>query len=175
MQDVDRPAYIQAFPQPARARRPRVEVERLRGVPRPEGLDRIRGHRDRRRDLGQGLAVRPPERERAVGLSIDLVAFLVDRAVVPATEQREVRERGGAAFGPVAHVMPLAQREPAAREAAPAVPVLKRSAQCRGDRPRPGPDLQEASVLIVLHDDPAGVARQAPGRFRGNARPALKD
>ncbi len=165
MQNVDRPAHIQTFPQPARACRPRVEAEALSVVPRPEGLDRIGGHRDRRRDLGQRPAVRPPERERAVGLWIDRVALLVDRAVVAATEEREVRERGGAAVGPVAQVMPLGQWEPAAREAAAAVPVLKRSAQRRGDRPRPGPDIQEASVLIVSHDDAAGVARQAPGRF----------
>ncbi len=67
MQDVDRPAEIQALPEPERARRPRVESEALRLVPRPEGLDRISGHRDRRRDVGQQAAVRPPEPERAVG------------------------------------------------------------------------------------------------------------
>ena len=89
-----------------------MEAESLRVVLRPQGLDRIGGHRGRRRDLGQGPAVRPPEPKRAVGLSIDLIALLVDRAVVPATEQREVRERGWAALRPVTDVMPLAERSP---------------------------------------------------------------
>jgi len=67
MQDVDRPADIHALPQPERARRPRVQSKSLCVVPRPEGLNRISGHRDRRRDVGQQAAVRPPEPERAVG------------------------------------------------------------------------------------------------------------
>src|SRR6266542_5606543 len=92
----DRPAEIQALPEPERARRPRVESEALRLVPRPENLDRISGHRDRWRDVGQEAAVRPPEPEHAVGLEFDLIAPLVDRAVVPATEEREVGERGRA-------------------------------------------------------------------------------
>ncbi len=47
MQDVDRPCHVQALPEPARACRPRVEAKPLRVVPRPEGLDRIGGHRGR--------------------------------------------------------------------------------------------------------------------------------
>jgi hypothetical protein len=104
-----------------------VETKPLRIVPRPERLDRIRGHRGRPRDVGQEPAVRPPEPERAVGLSIDLVALLVDRAVMPATEEREVRERGRATLRPVPDVMPLAEREPAAREAAAPVSRVERS------------------------------------------------
>ena len=50
-----------------------------------------------------------PERQLAVRLSIDLVALLVDRAVVPATEHGEVRQRRGAAVGPVTDVMALAE------------------------------------------------------------------
>jgi hypothetical protein len=45
MQDVDRPAHVEALAQPARARRPRVEAKPLRGVPRLEGSGRIGGHR----------------------------------------------------------------------------------------------------------------------------------
>jgi hypothetical protein len=62
-----------------------VEAESLRLVLRPQGLDRIGGHRGRGRNLEQGTAVGPPESERAIGLSIDLIALFVDRAVVPAT------------------------------------------------------------------------------------------
>jgi len=98
-------------------------------------------------------------------LSIDLIALLVDRAVVPATEQREVRERGWAALRPVTDVMPLAEPEPAAREAATLVPVMERAPQRRGNRPGPGPDLDGAPVLVVPHHHAAGVARQAPRRF----------
>jgi hypothetical protein len=165
MQDVERPGQIQALPQPVRARRPRVEAEPLRVVVGAEGLDRIGGHRGRRRDLGQGPAVRPPEPEGPVGLSRHGVALLVDRAVVPATEQHEVRERGRAALRPVADVMPLAEPEPAAREAAAPVPVVERAPQRRGDRPGPGPDLQEAPVRVVPHHHAARVTRQAPRRF----------
>jgi hypothetical protein len=142
MQDVDRPADVEALPQPARAGRPRVEAQALRDVPCSKNLHRVGGHRGRGRYLGQRPAGRPPELERAIGLSIDLVALLVDRAVVPATEQREVRERGGAALRPVTEMMPLAEREPAAREAAATVPMLERSPQRRRDRPGPGADLR---------------------------------
>jgi hypothetical protein len=89
MQDVDHPADIQAFPQPARARRPRVEVEPLRVVLRPEDLDRLGGHPGRWRDVGERLAVRSSEAEHTVGRSIDLVPLLVDRAMVPAAERFE--------------------------------------------------------------------------------------
>ncbi len=123
--DVDRPAHVQALAQPARSRRPRVEAEPLRLVPRPEGLDGIGGDCSGRRHLGQESPVRAPEPEHAVRLSIHLVALLVDRAVVPATEQGEVRERGRAALRPVADVMPLAEREPAAGKAATPVAVVE--------------------------------------------------
>src|SRR3989442_13767967 len=111
MHDVDCPAHVQALSQPARARRPRVKAEPLRVVPGPEGLDGIGGYRSGRRHLGREPPVRAPEPELAVGLSSHLVALLVDRALVPATEQREVRERGRAAVRPVADVMPPAERE----------------------------------------------------------------
>jgi hypothetical protein len=104
-----------------------VEAQALRNVSCAETLDRILGHDGRRRDLGQGPAVGPPEPELAVGLSIDLVALLVDRAVVPTTEQCEVRERGGAAVRPVAEMMPLTEPHPAARKAAALIPMVERS------------------------------------------------
>ena len=68
-----------------------MQAEPLRVVLRSEGLDWVCGHRGRGRDVGQQLAIRSPELKRAVGLSIDPIALLVHRAVVPATEQREVR------------------------------------------------------------------------------------
>src|SRR5438093_11960223 len=110
MHDVDGPAHVQALSQPARDRRPRVKAEPLRLVPRPQGLNGIGGYHSRRRHLGQEPPVRTPEVELAVRLSIHLVALLVDRALVPATEQRDARERGPAAVRPAADVVTLAQR-----------------------------------------------------------------
>ena len=75
MQDGERVAQIQALAQPGRARRPRVQAEPLRVVLRAERLDRIGGHRGRGRDVGEQLAVRSPELQRAVGLSLDLIAL----------------------------------------------------------------------------------------------------
>jgi hypothetical protein len=102
-----------------------VDAEPLRLVPRPEGLDGIGGYRTGRRHLGQEPPVRAPKPELAVLLSIHLVALLMDRAVMAATEQREVRERGRASLRPVTDVMPLAEREPAAGKAATPVPHLR--------------------------------------------------
>ena len=95
-------------------------------MPRSEDLHRIAAHLRRRRDLGQKPAVRTAEPKVAVRLSIELVALLVNGAVVPATEQGEIRERGGAPLGPVTEVMALTEPDPAAREAAAVVPVVER-------------------------------------------------
>jgi hypothetical protein len=128
MQDIDRPAHIEAFPQPSRARRPRMQMKALPVVLRSKDLDRVTRHGHGWWGLGQEPAIRPTEPKRAVRLSIDAIALLVERTVMPATQQREVRERGGAAFGPVTHVMPFTQLESTAREAAPAVSVVQRAA-----------------------------------------------
>ena len=90
VQDVDRPGQIQPLPEPAGARRPRVEAKALRVVTRAESLDGIIGHSARRRYLRQRAAVRPPEPERPVGPALGLVTLLVHRPVMPAAEEREV-------------------------------------------------------------------------------------
>ena len=59
---------------------------------------------------GSGRPSGRPKLQRAVGPALDLVALLVHRAVMAATEQREVRERGRAALRPVTEVMALAER-----------------------------------------------------------------
>jgi hypothetical protein len=128
MQDVDRPAHVQPLAQPAGARGPWVDVQPLRGVTGSKGVRRIGRHRGRRWNLGEQPAVRPPKPQRPVRLSIDLKAFLVDRSMVPATEQREVRERRRATLSPVADVMALAEAHATAREAAAEIAVLERSA-----------------------------------------------
>ena len=128
MQDVDRPAHVQALPQPPRGRGPRVDAESLRVVPRSQERHGIVGHLRRTRNVGQRPAVRAPELKLAVRLSIERVALLVDRAVVAATEHSEIRQRGGTALRPVANVMALSEADPTAREAAAAVAVVERPA-----------------------------------------------
>jgi hypothetical protein len=49
------------------------------------------------------------------------------------------------------------------------------SSQGRRNRAGPGRDLHDTAVPAVLHHDPARVARQALGRFRGNAHAVLQD
>jgi hypothetical protein len=95
-------------------------------VPRSENLHGIAGHHGRWRGLGQQLAVGATEPKLAVRLSIELVALFMDGAVMPAAEQGEIRQRGGAALRPVTDVVALADPNPAAREAAAAVPMMQR-------------------------------------------------
>src|SRR5262245_1664041 len=137
-------------------------------------MDGMAGQLGRSRDLGQDPTVRAKESKLAVRLSIELVALLVDGAMVPATEQRKIRERGGASIGPVTDVMALAEAHPAAREATAAVAMVKRAPYRGRDRAGPGRDLDRAAGPAVLHGQAARVARQAPGRFRGNVRAVLE-
>ena len=94
--------------------------------------------------------------------------------MVPPTEQEEMRQRGGPALRPVAHVMRHANPHVAAREPTRPVPVLQRPPQSGWNRPRPGSDLDHASVLVVSHHHAARVARHPPGRFRGNVAPLFQ-
>ena len=53
--------------------------------------------------------------------------------------------------------------------------MLERSPQRRGNRAGAGIDFHHAAIPVVAHHHAAGVARQAAGRSRGNARAILKD
>jgi hypothetical protein len=103
-----------------------VQNKPLRIVPLSDDFHGIAAHCRWRRDLRQKPAVWSAEAKLTVGPSIELVALLVNGAMVPATEQGEIRERGGPPLGPVADVMALAESHPAARETAAAVSVMKR-------------------------------------------------
>ena len=98
VQDVNRPAHVERLPEPARARRPRVQVKPSRLIPSSERLDWIVGHRWRRRNVRKRSSVGSPESQLAVGLSFHLVSLLVDRPMMAPAEHREVRERGGPAL-----------------------------------------------------------------------------
>jgi len=95
-------------------------------VSRSQDLHCIARYFRRTRDLGQKPAVRATEPKLAVGLSLELIALLVNGAVVPPTEQGEIRKRGGASLGPVTDVMALAESHPTARETAATVSVMER-------------------------------------------------
>ena len=86
MQHVDRPAHVQALPEPPGEPGARMELEPLCHVLRPERRHRIRRQRSQRRHLRQQAAIWPSEFERAVGLPLDLVAVLVNRAVMAAAK-----------------------------------------------------------------------------------------
>src|SRR5436305_40061 len=66
--------------------------------------------------------------------------------------------------------MALAEANPAAREATAAVAMVERAPYRRWDRARTRADFDSAAVPAVLHHHQARVARDAPRRFRGNAR-----
>jgi len=84
-------------------------------------------HDPRRGNLRHDPAVRSAKAQLTIRLAIELVALFVDGAAVPATEHGEIRECRGAAVGPVTDVMALAEADAAAREAAAAIAIVKRS------------------------------------------------
>jgi hypothetical protein len=65
-------------------------MKTLRVVTSAESRDRITRHFGRRWHLRHRVTVRSPELKRPIGQARDLIALLVDGAVMPATEQREV-------------------------------------------------------------------------------------
>jgi hypothetical protein len=139
-----------------------MKTKPLRVATPSEGHDGLVGHRGARGHLGQRLSIWPPEAERAVELTRDLVALLVDRTMMPPTEQDEIRQRGWAAAGPMAHVMPLPDAHAAAREATASVSMVQRPPQRGRDGPGAGADLDQPARRIVTHQNPARVARQTP-------------
>src|SRR5439155_19810674 len=78
-------------------------------------------------------------------------------------------------LGPVTDVMPMTEAQPTAREAAAAVSVVERPPERRRDRARAGRDLHDTTIETVPHHHAARVARQAPGRFRGNVCAIVED
>jgi hypothetical protein len=126
MQDVDRVANVQVLPEPGWLRGVRVEGEPFRLVVRADARHGIARELRRRRHVGQHTAVRLPELQLAVRPSLDLIALFVNRAVMPATQQRQIGQRRGPALRPVTEVMALAEPHAAARKPTAAVPVLER-------------------------------------------------
>ena len=86
-----------------------MDVQPALVVPRSYHPDGIAGDRRQSWAFGQRPAVGATESQLAVGLSLDLVALLVDGAMMTPTEQGEIRERRRAPVSPVADVMTLAE------------------------------------------------------------------
>jgi hypothetical protein len=68
----------------------RIHAHAFGRVPCSRRLDRIIGHRRRRRDIGNDSTIRAPEPKLAGRSSIDLITLFVNRALVATTEQNEV-------------------------------------------------------------------------------------
>src|SRR5262249_5103381 len=159
MQHADCVPEVQPFSMPVGRRRPRVQAQAFGFIPRADHRRRIATYLRPTRDLRQKITVRPSEAKLAIRSSLDLVAFLMNGAMVPTAEQGEVRERGGPAVGPVLNVMALAETSPTAGESAAAVSVMERSPDRRRNRAGPRAHLQQAPVGVVAHHDPTRVAR----------------
>src|SRR6266850_3390194 len=128
MQHVDRIAHVETLALPARHRRARVQSKSVVLIPRSDDGHRIRRQIDGPRHLRNDPAVGVLELQLAVRLAFDLVALLVDRAMVSPTEHREVRECRGAALRPVTDVVSLTEPHATAREATALVAVMERAA-----------------------------------------------
>src|SRR5580765_735186 len=137
-------------------------------IPRSEQLPGIARDLRRWRDVGNNVTIRPSEPQLAIRVAIDLVALLVNAAMVTATQHDQIGERGGPAVSPVVNVVALNKAQSTSREAATMVTMLERPTNGRRNRAGPGPDLHHAAVGVMAHHHPARIARQALGRFRGN-------
>ena len=104
-----------------------MQVKPLRVVLRAEPQHRVAKDSGRRWNLRQHLAIWAAELQLPIRLAIELVALLMNRPVVEATEQREIGERSGAAVGPMLDVMSLAKPHAAAGEPAAAVSMVERA------------------------------------------------
>jgi hypothetical protein len=70
------------------------------------------------------LTIRTAEAQLAVRLAIDSIAFLVNRPMMPATQERQVRQRGRASLSPVTDVMALSESHVATGKPATAVSMM---------------------------------------------------
>ena len=124
MEHVDRVAHVEGLTKPVRGRGVGVQVQPRCLVPRSQDVEWFPGDLGGRRHLGQEPAIRPAEPQLTLRLSLDLVPLFVDGAVVSATQNREVGQRGRPALGPVPDVMALPDPHAAPREATAAVAML---------------------------------------------------
>src|SRR5262245_47225451 len=161
MQDIDGVAHIERLTSPIRYGRPRVQGQSILLVPHAHHGDGIRRHGGWQRHVMNDPPIGPPELKRAVRMALDLIALLVDRAMVPATQEREIRELRWPTLSPVTDVVSLPNPYAAAREATPVVAMMQHPAERGRDRAGPGADLGHKPVRVMTHYDAHRVAGQA--------------
>jgi hypothetical protein len=105
----------------------------------------------RRRYVRDWPPVGPPEAQLTIRLSFDLKALFVHRAVMSATQHREIRQLRRPAMCPVPNMVSLSKRQAAAWEATALVAMLKRAPQRGGNRAGSGADFRNPSIGIVPH------------------------
>ena len=159
MKDIDRVTEIERLTSPVRYGRLRVQRQAILLVPCAQHRYGIRRYRGWQRHFVHDSPIGPPELKRTVRLALEVKSLLLDRAMVPATQKREIRELRGPALSPVTDVVRLPKTYAATREAAPVVPVVQCSPKSRRDRAGPGADFRYAPVRVMTHDHP--VASQA--------------
>src|SRR4030095_15740269 len=129
MEHVDRIANVETLAQPGGSGGPWAHRDAGRIV---VNLQRARGigwRRRRTRYIGHDPTIRAAKSQLTVRHALDAIAFLVDRAVMTAAEQHQIRQCRRAAVGPVTDVMRLAEAPVAAREATAAVAIEERASQ----------------------------------------------
>src|SRR5689334_9102277 len=161
VQNADRVLDAQPLARPIRYRRPRVDREAVGLVAFTKRGDRIGRHRSRRWDFGDGLAIWAPEAQLTIALPLHAISLFVDCAMMSAAEHCQVGKRCRPTMRPVTNVMALCEPMRAAGEATGAITMLQRPPQCGWNRPGPCPDLGDAALGVVAHDDPARIARQS--------------
>ena|SRR5438067_11018613 len=109
MQHVDGIADVEALSEPSGFRCARVDGDAFGGVLCAKHRNGIGRYRRLRRPCEDDGAVRPPEAQLAVRLSVDLKSFFVNRAVVSTTQHREIRQGRRPAVCPMADVMTLSE------------------------------------------------------------------
>jgi hypothetical protein len=86
MEHINRVTDIKPLPSPTRSGGPRVHHDSGRIVLRSDIASRVRRCRRRSRHIRHDATIRPAEAKITIGLSMDLIALLVNRPVVAATE-----------------------------------------------------------------------------------------
>ena len=92
--------------------------------------------------------------------------------MAPAHEHQVV-ERRGAAIGPVLDVVRVASARAASREAAACIARVERPPEGGGNSARLPANVERGAVGSLTHHHDRGVARETPGRFRGNVDAAV--
>ena len=152
---------------------PRIERLPSRDLDRPWDVA-IRSQLGRLRHREQRLPLRCEE-DLPLCVATDPVAVLVDRPVMTPTQEDEVPERGLTSIGPVPDVVGIGEAEPTAKEAAPTVSGLERTAKRRWDRAGPPTQVKHRAVgRVVTHFDRPRITCQSPGSYRGNSRAVLE-